>query len=100
MVIVSWLGVLPIVTVIFSVFGHWLNLLPTLVRALAFTALMVTLMTCVVMPRLTRLFSIWLYPDREYHLLSRGAPSEKRSDATLHATTREIEVRVARDRGG
>jgi len=26
---------------------------------------MVTLMTYVVMPRLTRLFSSWLYPDRE-----------------------------------
>jgi antibiotic biosynthesis monooxygenase (ABM) superfamily enzyme len=25
----------------------------------------VTLMTYVVMPRMTRLFSFWLYPDRE-----------------------------------
>jgi antibiotic biosynthesis monooxygenase (ABM) superfamily enzyme len=47
------------------VFGHGLNLLPTLVRTLVFTALMVTLMTYAVMPRLTRLFSFWLYPDRE-----------------------------------
>jgi uncharacterized protein len=53
MVIVTWLGVFPIGTIIFSVFGHWLNLLPTLV----FTALMVTLMTYMVMPCLTRLFS-------------------------------------------
>jgi uncharacterized protein len=65
MVIVTWLGVFPIVTIIFSMFGHWLNLLPTLVRTLVFTAVMVTLMTYVVMPRLTRLFSFWLYPDRE-----------------------------------
>jgi antibiotic biosynthesis monooxygenase (ABM) superfamily enzyme len=39
--------------------------LPTLVRTLVSTALMVTLMTYVVMPHLTRLFSFWLYPDRE-----------------------------------
>jgi uncharacterized protein len=60
MVIVTWLGVFPIVTIIFSVFGHWLNLRPTLVRTLVFTALMVTLMSYVLMPRLVR-----LYPDRE-----------------------------------
>jgi antibiotic biosynthesis monooxygenase (ABM) superfamily enzyme len=50
--------------IIFSVFGHWLGLLPTVVRTLVFTAVMVTLMTYVVMPRMTRLFSFWLYPDR------------------------------------
>jgi uncharacterized protein len=60
MVIITWLGAFPIVTIIFSVFGHWLNLLPTLVRTLVFTALMVTLMSYVLMPRLVR-----LYPDRE-----------------------------------
>jgi uncharacterized protein len=65
MVIVTWLGVFPIVTIIFSLFDHWLNLLPTLVRTLVFSAVMVTLMTYMVMPRLTRLFSFWLYPDRE-----------------------------------
>jgi antibiotic biosynthesis monooxygenase (ABM) superfamily enzyme len=65
MVVVTWLGVFPVVTVIFSVFGQWLNMLPTLVRTLVFTAVMVTLMTYVVMPRMTRLFSSWLYPDRE-----------------------------------
>lgn len=64
MVVVTWLGVFPIVMIIFSVFGHWLSLLPTLVRTLVFTAVMVTLMTYVVMPRMTRLFSFWLYPDR------------------------------------
>jgi len=52
------------VTVIFAVFGQWLNLLPTLVRTLVFTAVMVTLMTYVVMSRMTRLFAFWLYPDR------------------------------------
>jgi antibiotic biosynthesis monooxygenase (ABM) superfamily enzyme len=48
----TWFGVFPVVTVIFSLFGHWLNLLPALVR------------TLVLMPRITRLFSSWLYQDR------------------------------------
>ena len=65
MVVVTWLGVFPIVTIIFSLFGRWLNLLPTLVRTLVFTAVMVTLMTYVIMPRMTRLFSFWLYPNRK-----------------------------------
>jgi antibiotic biosynthesis monooxygenase (ABM) superfamily enzyme len=65
MVIVTWLGVFPIVTIIFSLFGHWLNLLSSLVRTLVFTAVIVTLMTNVVMPRVTRLFTFWLYPDHE-----------------------------------
>ena len=57
--VVTWFGVFPVVTVIVSLFGHWLNLLPTLVLTV-----MVTLMTYVIMPRLTRLFSFWLYQDR------------------------------------
>ena len=65
MALVTWLAVFPVVAVIFSVFGRWLELLPTLVRTLVFTLVMVTLMTYVIMPRMTRLFSFWLYPDRE-----------------------------------
>ncbi len=65
MAIVTWLAVFPVVAVIFSLFGQWLNLLPTLLRTVAFTAVMVTLMTYVIMPRMTRLFSFWLYPDRK-----------------------------------
>ena len=65
MAVVTWLGVFPIVTIIFSLFGHWLSLLPTLERTLVFTAVMVTLMTYVIMPRMTRLFSFWLYPYRK-----------------------------------
>src|SRR5215207_4211885 len=65
MAIVTWLAVFPVVAVIFSLFGQWLNLLPTLVRTLVFTVVMVTLMTYVIMPRMTRVFSFWLYPGRE-----------------------------------
>lgn len=65
MAVVTWLAVFPVVAVIFYVFGQWLNLLPTLLRTLVFTAVMVVLMTYVIMPRMTRLFAFWLYPDRK-----------------------------------
>jgi antibiotic biosynthesis monooxygenase (ABM) superfamily enzyme len=65
MAIITWLAVFPLVALIFSLFGQWLNMLPTLLRTLVFTAVMVTLMTYVIMPRMTRLFSFWLYPDRK-----------------------------------
>jgi antibiotic biosynthesis monooxygenase (ABM) superfamily enzyme len=65
MAIVTWLAVFPVVAVIFSLFGQWLNLLPTLLRTLVFTLVMITLMTYVIMPRMTRLFSFWLYPERK-----------------------------------
>src|SRR5919205_1638534 len=53
MAIVTWLAVFPVVAIIFTLFGQWLNLLPTLVRTLVFTVVMVTLMTYVIMPRIT-----------------------------------------------
>ena len=65
MAIVTWLAVFPLITVILVLFGPLLGLLPMLLRTLVLTAVMVSLMTYVVMPRLTRLFSFWLYPDRE-----------------------------------
>ncbi|HEV8045586.1 MAG TPA: antibiotic biosynthesis monooxygenase [Rubrobacter sp.] len=65
MVAVTWLAVYPLITLILVVFGPLLGLLPMLVRTLVLTAVMVTLMTYVIMPRMTRLFSSWLYPDRE-----------------------------------
>lgn len=65
MAVVTWLAVFPVVMVIFSLFGRWLEMLPTVARTLVFTLVMVTLMTYVIMPRMTRLFSFWLYPNRD-----------------------------------
>ena len=65
MAMVTWLAVVPVVFVLFSIFGQWLTLLPALLRTLVFSAVTVTLMTYVIMPRMTRLFSFWLYPDRD-----------------------------------
>ncbi|HSK99949.1 MAG TPA: antibiotic biosynthesis monooxygenase [Rubrobacteraceae bacterium] len=65
MAVVTWLAVFPLITVIFYLFEPLLNQLPMALRTLVLTAVMVTLMTYVIMPRLTRLFSFWLYPDRD-----------------------------------
>ena len=62
MAIVTWLAVFPTVLIIFTLFGPLLNLLPTVLRTLLFTLTMVTLMTYLIMPRMTRIFSFWLYP--------------------------------------
>ena len=65
MVAVTWLAVYPLITLILLLAGPVLSMLPMLLRTLVLTAVMVTLMTYVIMPRVTRLFSFWLYPERE-----------------------------------
>ncbi len=65
MAVVTWLAVFPTITAIFLLLSPVLNALPLLLRTLLLTLIMVTLMTYVVMPRMTRLFSFWLYPERK-----------------------------------
>ena len=65
MAVVTWLAVFPLITAIFLVFQPVLSQLPFVLRTMVLTLTMVTLMTYVVMPRMTRLFSFWLYPDRD-----------------------------------
>jgi len=63
MVVVTWLAVFPLATVLFMILQPLLGGAPTVLRTLIFTLVMVTTMTYLVMPRMTRLFSLWLYPD-------------------------------------
>ena len=65
MAVVTWLAVFPLITAIFILFRPLLSQLPFVLRTMVLTITMVTLMTYVVMPRMTRLFSFWLYPDRD-----------------------------------
>lgn len=64
MAVVTWLAVFPLISAIFALLGPVLNQLPVLLRTLLLTVIMVSLMTYVVMPRMTRLFAFWLYPGR------------------------------------
>jgi uncharacterized protein len=64
MAVVTWIAVFPLATAIFALTQPVLGGLPSVIRTLVFTLIMVTLMTYVVMPRMTRLFSFWLYPKK------------------------------------
>lgn len=64
MAIVTWIAVFPLATVVFMLLDPLLGGSPVILRTLIFTLAMVSLMTYVVMPRMTRLFSFWLYPKK------------------------------------
>jgi len=65
MATITWLAVFPLATLVFMVLDPLLGGAPVALRTLAFTLVMVTLMTYIVMPRMTRLFSFWLYPKEK-----------------------------------
>jgi uncharacterized protein len=65
MTVVSWLALYPTVTLIFLLFGPWLERIPLLLRTLLITAVVMVCMTYVLMPRFTRWFAFWLYPKKE-----------------------------------
>ena len=62
MAVVTWVAVFPLATLLFTLLQPLLGGAPTVLRTLVFTLVMVTTMTYVIMPRMTRLFSFWLYP--------------------------------------
>ncbi|MCK2148083.1 antibiotic biosynthesis monooxygenase [Marinobacter alexandrii] len=64
MTIVSWLALYPAVTLVFVMFGDLLASVPLLLRTLVVTVVVMLLMTYVLMPRMTRWFSFWLFSDR------------------------------------
>ena len=65
MVVVTWMAVFPLATVLFMLLQPLLGGAPTVLRTLVFTLIMVTTMTYLIMPRMTRLFSFWLYPKEK-----------------------------------
>ena len=62
MAIVTWIAIFGLITIINLLLGRFLASLPILLRSFLLTISLVILMTYVVMPRITRLFSQWLYP--------------------------------------
>jgi antibiotic biosynthesis monooxygenase (ABM) superfamily enzyme len=65
MAVVTWIAVFPLATVLFRLLNPLLGGSPIVLRTLVFTMVMVSLMIYVVMPRMTRLFSFWLYPKKK-----------------------------------
>lgn len=64
MAIVTWIAIFILIVIINLLFGSFLASLPMLLRSLILTLGLVSLMTYIVMPRMTRLFSGWLYPKK------------------------------------
>jgi uncharacterized protein len=62
MVLLTWIVIFPLINVIPPLLQKVLAPLPTLPRGAIAALCMVSLMTYVVMPRVTKLFSHWLYP--------------------------------------
>ncbi len=63
MAIVTWLAIFPLIIFVSYVTPPIFDDLPVIARTVAVTAVVVPLMTYVVMPRMTRLFRRWLYPE-------------------------------------
>ena len=63
MVIATWIGVFPLLTVLQWLFAPRLVDLPLVARVMLLTFIVVVLMTYLVMPRLTRVLRRWLYPE-------------------------------------
>ena len=62
MVAITWLVIFPLINIIPPLLNTLLAPLPSLLRSAIGTIFMVSLMTYVVMPRMTKLFGNWLYP--------------------------------------
>ncbi len=62
MAVITWLAVFPLATAVFMILQPLLGGAPSILRTLCLSIIMVLAMTYVVMPRMTRLFSSWLYP--------------------------------------
>ena len=63
MAIVTWLGVVPLASFFGLVVAPLVAGLPTALRILVLPTIFVPTMTWLIMPRMTRLFSGWLYPS-------------------------------------
>jgi uncharacterized protein len=64
MALVTWVTIFPLITLVVVASAPLIGGLPLLPRLAVTTLVTVSLMTWVVMPRVTRLLSAWLYPAR------------------------------------
>lgn len=62
MAVVTWLALFPIVMIVPPLILRFLGAVPWWGQVMIVAAMMVLVMTYVVMPQMTRIFSFWLYP--------------------------------------
>jgi uncharacterized protein len=65
--IVSAIGIYPMISLMPTLLQPITNGLPTWLATLVRVAIMMPLMTWVIMPQITRLFKLWLYPSPTKH---------------------------------
>jgi antibiotic biosynthesis monooxygenase (ABM) superfamily enzyme len=63
MAILTWVTIFPLITLVVAATAPLIGGLPLVARLAVTTLVTVSLMTWVVMPRMTRLLHRWLYPD-------------------------------------
>ncbi|BAU65452.1 hypothetical protein STA3757_28380 [Stanieria sp. NIES-3757] len=63
MAVVTLVAIFPLIQIVNMAIAPWFKSFPPLLSSLILTALIVLLMTYVVMPRMTLLFTRWLYPQ-------------------------------------
>lgn len=76
MTVVTWLAVFPLITFISLVLKQLILTLPLVFRVAIITAIAVPTMTYLLMPRMTRLFSGWLYPSVDITPPITSAPAQ------------------------
>ena len=64
MAVLTWVTIFPLITLVVVVSAPLMGSLPLVLRLGVTTLVTVSLMTWVVMPRVTRLLRGWLYPGR------------------------------------
>ncbi len=62
--LLSWLAIWPLITLLSFLGQPVLEEMPIPLRTLTLTGILLPTMTWIVMPRMTRLFRRWLYPER------------------------------------
>jgi antibiotic biosynthesis monooxygenase (ABM) superfamily enzyme len=62
MALLTWVAAFPLLTFVNILLGPILAVLPLPARTLLMTGILVSVLTYVVLPRLTRIFAPWLSP--------------------------------------
>ncbi|MGB4776798.1 hypothetical protein [Microbacterium sp.] len=72
--ILTWIAVYPLITLLLLLLGPLIVGMPVPVVTLILSVTLVTLLSFIVMPLLTRAFRGWLHPQRRQDTQAAGAP--------------------------
>ncbi len=93
MAVITWLAIFPLITGMTWLAGPYLRELPLTLQTFVTTVALVPLMTWVVMPRMTRLFHRWLFPESDTKTAINAEDRDK-EDAAVQSTDQQSSVIV------